>query len=535
MVVVIIFILIILSQRAKRERQRQAEKAKLKERKRIEECGDVVLWFANNMGYIARKAISRDDLEQFIDAGISPDDLVGEIYKRIDAIDGMVIGSHQVAGMVLPVKLTQEVRDRHMYIIGKSGSGKTTLLRNMILQDIWNGNGVGVIAPEQEMIVDELLPYIPEHRIDDVVYVNPADSQQPVSFNPLQFEEGEDIDLKVDENLSIFKRLWGGNITSRMEEILRQSFYALMPTPDTTLLDIPLLLDRENPHYRKQIIVQLSDPDTIHFWQDTYPQFPKDAHLPIVHRLGRLTHAKAVKNILCQRDGNINFRNLVDDGKIVLFNLSDGILGEANSQLLGQLVVSKFQLTIMARANIPQSKRRRFYLYIDEFQTFTSTATASYEKILSRARKYRLALILAHQQTGQIPSNLLREIFGNVSTMLSFVVSSDDTRKLAREFISEWNGEIVQTEPDKLLALKVGQAYCRIVNNSFPVQTFPITEKPDYDYRNYIIERSQELYGTKTAHSVAPQDTVDTERMNQKKISTDQDIFGDADPSQVFE
>lgn len=397
---------------------------------------------------------------------------------------------------------------------------------NLILQDLQCGNGLGVIAPEQEMITEEILPFIPEHRLDDVIYFNPDDTQNPVSFNPLQLDKGEDIDLKVDENLTIFKRVMGDDTGARMEEILRQAFYALMEIPHSTLLDIPPLLDRENPHFRQQVIAQLTDQATIHFWQTVYPQLPKNAHIPILSRLGKFTRPKIVRRILCQPTGNINFRQAMDDGKIMLFNLSDGILGEANSQLLGQLTVSKFQMAVMSRADIPQQDRRHFYLYIDEFQTFTSTATASYDKILSRARKYRLALILAHQQTGQIPKDLLRQIFGNVSTMISFVVSSDDARRLAREFIIEYDGQIETTQPEVLLGLKVGQAYCKIARNSFPMQTYLVKQRPNLTIARQAIERSRQLYGARQQRP--PQE----ENVSQEQ-TTPKDFF-DEDPTKVF-
>ena len=517
------FLLFILSKQASYNRQRKEQEQRAAERKRIEECGEIVLYFANQLGYIARQAISREELEQLIDSGVEPGELAEQIMKRLEAIDGLVLGAHQLGEVQLPVKLTQDFRDRHVYVVGKSGSGKTTLLRNMIIQDLWRGNGLGVIAPEQEMITEEILPFIPEHRLDDVVYFNPADLQNPVCFNPLQLEAGEDIDLKVDEILTIFKRVVGDGTGSRMDEILRQAFYALMETTGSTLLDIPPLLDRENPHFRKQIISQLKDEATIRFWRDVYPQFPKDAHLPIMHRLGKFTRPKVIRNLLCQRKGSINFRQLMDTGKVMLFNLSDGILGELNSQLLGQLIVSKFQLAVMSRADTPQHQRRRFYLYIDEFQTFTSTANASYDKILSRARKYRLALILAHQQTGQIPSDLLRQIFGNVSTMVSFVVSSDDARRLSKEFVSEYNGEITMLPFEKLLSLGVGQTYCKIARNSFPMRTFPVSEKPDFSLARAAIERSRRLYGVGRGLAAKEQPG-----------KQDEQTFDDTDPAKVF-
>lgn len=394
------------------------------------------------------------------------------------------------------IELSQDLRDRHTYIIGKSGSGKTTLMLNMIYQDLKNGAGLGVIAPEQEMLTEQILPYIPEHRIDDVIYFNPAD-ENPVPFNPLNLEPHEDPDLKADEVMTIFKRIIGSEGTPRIDEILRQAFYALLNTPNTTLLDIPKLLNRDDPDYRHKIISQLQDEYCAHFWRDVFPQFDKNAHLPILYRVSPFTRDKRIRNTLCRTGQSLDFRQLMDTGKVVLFNLSDGILGEQNSQLLGQLIVSQFQLAVASRANVPQEQRRRFYLYIDEFQTFTNTATSSYEKILSRARKYRLALILAHQQTGQIPGELLRDIFGNVSTMISFTVSHNDATKLSKEFLIKQDSEELKPMPlENLVSLQIGETYCKLGQESFKVKTFPTKEQPNFDTAQQIINRSRELFVT---------------------------------------
>lgn len=495
--IVVAFFLWLYLDEEKRDRLRAkkklGEKAKRKEEARIRECANVVRTYADLLGYIARDVISRDEIEEIIDSGADSVTLSAAIAIRIDNYDAITLGVHP--GMGFSVKLKQDFRDRHVYIVGKSGSGKTTLLRQMIMQDMERGNGLAVLAPEQEMITEELLPFVPENRIDDVVYFNPADTEAPVSFNPLHLEEGEDLDRRADENMTIFSRLLGNEGTPRINEILRQAFYALLPLDGTTLLDIPKLLDRENPHYRKRWITLMEDPNTAQFWADTYPQFPKNAHLPLVYRLNRFTQPKYIRNVLCQTRQSINFREIMDSGKIVFFNLSDGTIGEQNSQLLGQLIVSKFQLAVMGRADTPKKKRRRFYLYIDEFQYFTSTASASYEKILSRARKYRLALILAHQQTGQLPVNLQREIFGNVSTMISFVVSRRDAKRLAPEFISTWKGEVETASPDALVAQKVGDAYVKIGLTSFPMKTKRVSQSPDYAIKNKIIEESRRKYG----------------------------------------
>jgi hypothetical protein len=516
---------LIVRAKVKAKREKERKQAETAERKRIEGCGDVVLFYANHLGYIAKQCISRDELEELINDGISPENLSSEISSRIDDVEGMSLGYQPFGDWNFDVKLTKHYRDRHVYIVGKSGSGKTNLIRNMIYQDMEAGNGIGVIAPEAEMITEEIMPYIPERRIEDVIYFNPADTDSPVTFNPLHLDEGEDIDLKVDENFTIFRRAFGEDAGPRMSEILRQAFYALIERPNSTLLDMERLFDRNDPAFRNEIIKESMDEGTIHFWRDVYPQMPKDAHLPITNRLGRIVRPKMVRNILCNTKNSLDFRKAIDNKKILLFNLSDGILGEANSQLLGQLIVSKFQMAVMSRADTSKYEREPFYLYVDEFQTFTNTATASYEKILSRARKYGLGLILAHQQTHQIPLELLREIMGNVSTMVSFQVSSDDANRLSKELITQYNGEIINVPSEELLSLKTGQAYCKIGQHSFFMQTYLADQSPDHSRSNYIISQSRQNYGVEASREKI------TENMERKQKDFDDE---DIDPSKVF-
>jgi len=505
------------AQKRKTERQKQAE-----ERKRLEACAEVVSFFSNNLGYIAKQCITRDELEELIDGGSTAEELSYEIAEKILERDGIILGYHNFGSNSFPVKLTPDFRDKHVYVIGKSGYGKTNLLRNMIFQDLEAGYGIGVIAPEQEMLTEEILPYIPEHRLADVIYFNPTDTQRPIVFNPLELDEGEDIDLRVDETFTILRRVFGEG-GPRMDEILRQTLYALLEKPKSTFLDVERLLDRGRSDFRNEVIKTSKDPQTAHFFRDTYPQFPKDSHLPITNRLGRITRPKVVRNCLCQPKGSLNFRKAMDEGKILLFNLSDGILGETTSQLLGQLIVSKFQMATMSRADTLKYQRKPFYLYIDEFQTFTSTTATSYEKILSRARKYKLSLILAHQQTGQIPLELLREIFGNVSTIISFQLSQNDASKLAKEFITDYEGEILSLRPEDLLNLKVGQAYCRIGQNSFLMNTELADQRPDKAKAERIIRESSERYG------VLVKETSENRRIEERR-----DELEGLDPSKVF-
>lgn len=523
LVLAVSFIALLINRNNRIKRERERKKAEDAEKERIEECGNVVLFYANHFGYIARHCISRDELEELIDSGITSEDLSSEIINRMNGIEGICLGYQPFADWRFDVKLARYYRDRHVYIVGKSGSGKTNLIRNMIYQDMEKGNGIGVIAPEAEMISEEIMPYIPEHRIDDVIYFNPADIDSPVTFNPLHLDEGEDIDLKVDENFTIFKRAFGADAGPRMDEILRQAFYALIERPDSTLLDMERLFNRNDPAFRNEIIRESKDESTIRFWRDVYPQMPKDAHLPITNRLGRIVRPRMIRNILCNSQNSLDFRKAIDSKKILLFNLSDGMLGEANSQILGQLIVSKFQMAVMSRTDTSKYERVPFYLYIDEFQTFTNIATASYEKILSRARKYGLGLILAHQQTHQIPLELLKEIMGNVSTIVSFQVSGDDARKLSKELISQYNGEVMNVPPEELLSLKTGQAYCKIGQHSFFMETYLADQSPNLNRVGRIISRSRRNYGVnyQNAHEYVK---------GKQKSFNDEDI----DPSKVF-
>jgi hypothetical protein len=282
-----------------------------------------------------------------------------------------------------------------------------------------------------------------------------------------------------------------GDVQPRMEEILRQTLYALVARPASTLLDIERLLSRTDDTLRKEIIRNTRDEQTRYFFESTYPSFPKDAHLPITTRVNRLVRPKTVRTLLCQPGKSFNFRKAMDEGKILLFNLSDGILGEQTAQLLGQLIVSKIQLAAMSRADIPKSRRREFFLYLDEFQTFTGVAETSYSAMLSRARKYKLGLILAHQQTGQLPKKLLDEIFGNVTTFITFSVAYGDAQRLGQQYI--FDGEPLP--PARFVNQKVGEAMGKIGQTVFPLRTPLAPQRPNPRRAEYIMERSAKNYG----------------------------------------
>jgi hypothetical protein len=506
----------------------KAQRSEEAENQRLAGCKQVVLEFAEVLGFIARECISRDELEKLIDEGIEPDDLAREIHRRIAAKPGIMLGEYHFGNGSVPIKLPHSLRDRHCYLIGRSGSGKTNLLRVMAMQDIASGHGIGMLAPEQELLTEEILPYIPEERIEDVVYVNPADTEAPIPLNPLYLDADADINLCVDDNLTIFKRLMG-ETGARMDEILRQTLYALLERPGSTLLDVDRLLSRTDDTFRKEIIRRSQDEQTRYFFESTYPSFPKDAHLPITTRINRLVRPRMVRNLLCQPGRSFNFREAMDEGKILLFNLSDGILGEQTAQLLGQLVVSKIQMAVMSRMDTPAALRRPFYLYLDEFQTFTGVAETSYEKILSRARKYKLGLILAHQQTGQLSKNLLAEIFGNVTTFITFSVAYADAMRLSQQYIMNQGGEMRPLPPEEFVNQKVGEAIGKIGQTVFKLATPLAPQQPNHRRAEYIIERSRQNYG------LHPQWEATVKRRAPKLIAgktAEEESF--IDPSKVF-
>ncbi|MFZ1685525.1 MAG: TraM recognition domain-containing protein [Candidatus Zixiibacteriota bacterium] len=515
-----------------RERRRASE-VDAAGRRRLTECEEVVRYFANQHGYLARTVVSREDLAEQIDAGVTADELTDFIIARMEAVDGIELGSQ--AGS-WPIKVPQETRARHMYVVGKSGYGKTNLLRYLILQDISKGAGIGVLAPEAEMLTEEILPFIPEERLKDVIYFNPADLAQPVVLNPLHLDQGDDIDLHVDETFTILQRVVGEG-GPRMDEILRHSLYALCERQGSTLLDLEPLLDRQDDALREAVIASTQDEQTKRFFLSTYPQFPKDAHFPIVNRISRLVRNKYVRNCLCPPTRTsltqieiahrlLNVRTAMDHGKILLFNLSDGILGEAASQLIGQLIVAKFQTATMSRANIAKGERRPFYLYLDEFQNFCSVASQSYEKLLSRARKYGLGLILAHQQTRQVPLELYREILGNVSTLISFQVAQADAGRLAPEFISQIDLSIEALPPEELLRLNIGEAYCRIGKTTMLLKVPKIDLEGDPQMANAVITASRQQSGIPRLPMGAGQPP---------QLSGTDDPLADIDPEGVFE
>lgn len=516
---------IALVRRLGRARKRSGS-ARRNEAERHRACTRVIRDFLGAQGYLACEVASREELLALVEGGISPAELSAWIENRRATVRGPLLGHRLEANERVPVVLPEGLRTRHTYIVGKSGSGKTTLIRNLVLHDLAAGHGLAVMGAEAELIEQEILPAIPESRWNDVVYVNPLDTTAPVPLNPLHVDTGEDLDLKVQETLSILQRLFEDDVSGaapRMETILRQSLYTLMQLPGSTLLDLEPLLDRTDETFRRYALDRLPDEEARRFWTNVYPAYPKDAHLAIVNRIGRLLRPKFVRNLLCAPGGSLSVRRCMDQGKILLLHLPDGRLGEQNAQVLGQLAVAKVQLGAMSRADVPKEARRPFILYLDEFQSFCNSAATSYGAALSRGRKYGLGLVLAHQQTGQISEPVMREILGNVSTAIAFNVGATDARRLSREFVADIDGSPVPLEPEEFLRLRVGEAICRIGRNVVRIATPPPPPGGSDAVRDEVIRRSRERFG-----SSAPK------ARRQQNGREDSPGLGGLNPSEVF-
>jgi hypothetical protein len=352
-------------------------------------------------------------------------------------------------------------RRQHMYIVGKSGTGKSTLINNLIVQDIANGEGVAVVDPHGEL-VEGVMDRIPQSRQADVVYFNPSDLEYSIGFNVLELVDPEDAkekNLVASGLMSIFAKLWEGAWSSRMEHILLNTILALLENPGTTLLGIPRMFADAN--YRQAILNNVSDPSVLSFWLNEYAswedRYRKEAIAPIQNKVGRFLSTPLVRNIVGQSKSTIDIYQLMNEGKIFLVNLAKGHIGEDNSALLGAMLITKIQLAAMKRVEIKnEDERVDFYLYVDEFQNF---ATDSFATILSEARKYRLNLIIAHQYIGQLvtdTSSKVRDaIFGNVGTMLTFRVGSDDATFLEKEFAPEFESQDLINLPNRRIFIKL--------------------------------------------------------------------------------
>jgi len=381
-------------------------------------------------------------------------------------------------------------RRRHLYLVGKTGMGKTELLKNMAIQDIREGKGVGFVDPHGEA-AEELLDFIPKDRVKDVVYFNPADLDFPISFNVMEEVEVAQRHLVASGLMGVFKKIWPDVWSARMEYILNNSILALLEYPGSTLLGINRML--ADPDYRKKVVDKITDPVIKAFWVQEFARYTQrlevEATAAIQNKVGQFISAPLIRNIVGQTTSSVDMRKVMDDGKILILNLSKGRIGEDASKLLGGLLITKIQLAAMSRVDIPESRRRDFFLYVDEFQNF---ATESFVNILSEARKYRLSLILAHQYIAQMEEPVRDAVFGNIGTLVSFRVGAEDAEYLEKEFSPEFSAGDLVNLPKYQIYLKL--MVDGVAGKPFSAQTLSPFGKVEKSQSEKIITASRERY-----------------------------------------
>lgn len=386
-------------------------------------------------------------------------------------------------------------RRRHVYVIGKTGMGKTAMLQNMAIQDIQNGNGLGFVDPHGEA-AEELLDFVPSNRINDVVYINPGDFDFPIAFNVMENVGLEHRHLVAGGLMGAFKKIWPDVWSARMEYILNNTILALLEYPGSTLLGVNRMLS--DPEFRKKVVEKVTDPVVKSFWINEFARYAQkyetEATAAIQNKIGQFISAPLIRNIIGQVKSTISMREIMDSKKILIVNLSKGKIGEDNSALLGALLITKLQLAAMSRVDIPESDRKDFFLYVDEFQNF---ATESFANILSEARKYRLALILAHQYITQMDEMVRDAVFGNVGTIISFRVGAEDAEYLEKEFVPEFYAQ-------DIVNLAKYNIYLKLMIDGLAGRPFSATTLPPFDpekvsNKEKIIKESRERYATARA------------------------------------
>jgi len=385
-------------------------------------------------------------------------------------------------------------RRRHMYILGKTGMGKTTMLENMIFSDIQAGRGLAVVDPHGDL-AESVLNFIPSRRTNDVILFDPSDRDYPVAFNLLENIDSNLNSIITSGLIGIFKKIYGASWGPRLEHILRNTILVLLEYPNTTMLGIPRVL--QDRQFRSRVVRRIADPIVKSFWVNEFEKMDSrqrmEAISPILNKVGQFLSSPIMRNILGQPKSAVDLRFAMDHGKIVIVNLSKGKIGEDTSSLLGAMIITKFQLDAMSRANIPEKDRRDFYLYVDEFQNF---ATDSFATILSEARKYRLNLTIANQYIAQMPEEVRDAVFGNVGSIVTFQVGFDDA-----EYMSNQYGEEVQASD--LVSLSKYTAYARLLIDGMPSKTFSFDTLPPPDFipevgrREKVIKLSRERYATR--------------------------------------
>lgn len=397
----------------------------------------------------------------------------------------LCIGAHASRGD--PIMLDPEERRRHLYVIGQTGTGKSTLFLNLIQQDLVAGAGLALLDPHGDL-AEAVLAHIPKSRANDLVYINPADIDRPIGFNPLSCVPDDLKPIVGDGVVSAFRHVWPESWGPRLDYILTNAVRALLDMPGATLLMLPRLLV-DDPFRARLIDHHVTDPVVRSFWINEYAgytdSFRSEAISPIQNKIGKVLMEPRLRNMLAQPKSTITIRRLMDEGAIVICNLSKGRLGESTAHLLGALITTAIAQAALSRADTPAADRRVFHLYADEFQSF---ATESFAVILSEARKYALTLTLGHQYLAQVNDQLRSAVFGNVGSIIACRPGAEDA-----EIVAE---QIGLPNPDALLDLPNFTAWARLLQRGVP--TSPIR---------------LDLYDAPHARRQSPHRLINTSRM----------------------
>ena len=393
-------------------------------------------------------------------------------------------------GKRVPFGIKAKDRDRHMYVIGKTGMGKSTLLENMAIQDLRNGEGFAFIDPHGGT-ADRLLDYIPENRIKDVVYFAPFDLEHPIAFNVMEDVGYDRRHLVVSGLMATFKKIWEDAWSARMEYILTNTILALLEYPGATLLGVNrMYTDKE---YRKKVIDNVKDPVVKDFWTKEFAnygdRYTQEATPAIQNKVGQFTGNPLIRNIIGQPKSSFDIREMMDQKKILIINLSKGLVGETNMRLLGSMLTTRLFLAAMSRANLPAgelAKLPHFYFYVDEFQNF---ANETFAEILSESRKYKLNLVIAHQYIEQMEEEVRDAVFGNVGTTVAFRVGPFDAEVLETIFMPKFLKE-------DIVSLDRRQVYMSLMIDGvgsapFSAVTIPPIEAPPASYREQVVASSR--------------------------------------------
>ncbi len=381
-------------------------------------------------------------------------------------------------------------RRRHIWAVGKTGTGKSTLIANMVIDDLKKDRGVAIIDPHGDLC-EVILDYIPARRINDVVYFNPVDRERPVKLNVLEVKNKEQRELVVSGIVAIFNKLYGNSWGPRLEYILRNTLLTLSEVEGMTLVEVTRMLT--DSHFRERILTKVSDPVMKRFWEGEYNRLNERTRQEwigsILNKVGQFVASPMIRGILSSPRSSVDLETMMNEGKILIANLSQGKIGEDNAALLGAMLITKFQLAAMSRVDLPEDQRRDFYLYVDEFQNF---ATNSFIKILSEARKYKLSLMMANQYMAQIPHEVQKAILGNVGTMISFTVGAEDARIIEHEFGGVFTAkDLVNLENYQIATRLMIEAHS---SRAFLATTLPLPVSRNQN-REKVIRVSRERWG----------------------------------------